>query len=611
MQVSAQDQELHASVKQEVAATALFLKRYLPGRKDSDEIRAFDSAIHQGNDVLASAYPTCLQAIFDSAFFRNPEAKAQVLAGIEYGMDEYKRRHGGEAPSVELVAAGISCGAALLNRNIAEGKALFDNIQRSTGINIDDQTQFDSMSYGHHESLSVVPALVMVTISSRISSGIPTIAYLPNPAGTNELPLLYGRPVASKDWGGIAAGEYLDGTKATSPYFGNHWQFAMTPGSGPTALVYTVTPRTHYADSAALTPDVGADVAPFLAGRVRILVNGIEVAHDRYKAHPTKTGTSMLVGVDGVVIDSTAVKVDSGSAVLSTSLITATFHAALPAGAVVTAEVVFDFERKGNDGKPLITPPGIDIDLSGASLYATPTRALVTATIDSITQMRNELGIDPRAAAMGMVQGKFYLEETLRLLKACKQRATASGRVFSFDASRGVSGHGASVYNNTEELMGEVRNQISMAKQSISMAANSSPTGFDLFVGNNGAIWFGRLTSNDGYSAVAGAVYAPDAITRIGQFEDGINVYHVPGNAGLLTESSTAAQFMLVARSSDPAKAAIVGHIAVPPMILEYNADPFEQGAGIYARVAGELNPIDRFADQSAIINATNLPVLG
>lgn len=610
MPVSAQDQALHASVKNEVAATAVFLKRYLSGRKESDQIAAFDSAVHQGNELVLDNYPTCLQSIFDSAFGQHVNAKLRILEGIEYGIAEYGRRHGGDAPSAELVAAGISCGAAILNRNTVEGKALFDNIQRSIGINLDDQAQFDSLTYGHSEALSMVPALVMVTISNRISSGIPTIAYLPNLAGTNELPLLYGRPTASKDWGALAAGDYLDGAKATSQYFGNHWQFAMTPGTGGTALVYTVTPRTHYLDAAALTPDTGADVAPFVAGRIRILVNGVEVAHDRYKAHPTKTGTSTLVGVDGVVIDSTAVKVDSGSAVLSTGLITATFHEALPAGAVVTAEVVFDFERKGSDGKALITPPGIDIELSGASLYATPMRALVTATIDSITQMRNELGIDPRAAAMGMVQGKFYLEETLRLLKACKQRAVHAGRSFAFDASRGVSSHGAAVYNTSGELMSEVRNALNQAKQSIAMATNSSPAGFDLYVGNNGAILFSRLTSNDGYSAVSGFTYGTDAITRIGQFEDGINVYHVPGNASLLTESSTAAQFMLVARASDPAKAAIVGHVAVPPMMLEYNADPFEQGAGVYARVAGELNPIDRFADQSAIIRATNLPTL-
>ena len=132
----------------------------------------------------------------------------------------------------------------------------------------------------------------------------------------------------------------------------------------------------------------------------------------------------------------------------------------------------------------------------------------------------------------------------------------------------------------------------------------------DLFVGNNGAIMFGRLTSNDGYSAVPGAVCAPDAITRIGQFEDGTNVYHVPTAAGLLTESSTAAQVLVVARHSDPAKAAIVGHIAVAPMLLDYQADPFEQGSGVYSRVAGELNPIGRFADQSAVINMTNLPTL-
>lgn len=610
MKVSAQEQELHTKMSSEIAATAKFLGRYKTARQlpDTGPVSAFDSAIHSSGQVDLNAYPESLRAIFDSVFCKSPDAKEVILSGIESGIKAYGRFNGGDLPSAELVAAGLSAGSAMLASGSTEGKAFFDSISRNTGIS---SAQFDSMTYGGHESLSVVPALVMVTIASRIASGIPTIAYLPNPAGTNELPLLYGRPTASKDWGAFSQGDFLDGDKAGSHYFCNHWQFAMTPGTGPTALVYTVTPTVKYTDATALTPDGASDDAPFLGGRVRILVNGIEVAHDRYKGHAVKSGASTLVAVEGVTIGATAVLVASGNANLTTHLITATFDAALPVGAVVTAEVIFDFERKGSDGKALLTPPGIDIALEGESLFATPMRALVTATIDAITQMRNELGIDPRAAAMGIVQGKFYLEETVRLLKASRQRAIASDRQFGFDGSRGVSGDMAAAFNTTGELMAEVRKSLGQAKQSISMASNASPAGFDVFVGNNGALLFGQLSELNGYTAVPGMVYSTDTISRIGQFDDGTNVYHVPGNIGLLTESATAAQFLVIARQSDPAKAAIVGHVAVPPMMVEYLAEPFEQGAGVYSRVAGELNPIGRFADQSAVINAINLPTLG
>lgn len=608
MKVSENDQKIHQLVSREVATTAEFLKRYQDARKNGSEVAAFDSAVHTSNgETNPNAYPPALQAIFDSAICGGPEGRAMILGGIEMGCRVYRERNGGDEPSANLVAAGIAAGAAMLNRDSVEGKAFYDSMQRTTGINLD---QYDSMSYGHHEALSVVPALVMVTISQRIASGIPTIAYLPNPSGTNELPLLYGRPTASKDWAAFGAGEYLDGEKAASHYFCNHWQFAMEPGTGPTALVYTVTPRTKYLDADALTPDTGADVAPFLGGRVRILVDGVEVAHDRYKAHPTKTGTSDLISKGDVTVGAATVKVNSGTANLSTGLISATFDAALPVGAVVTAEVIFDYERKGTDGRPVLTPPGVDISLDGESLYATPMRALVTATIDAITQMRNELGIDARAAAMGIVQGKFYLEETVRLLKAAKQRALGTSATAQFDGSRGVSGSMAAAFNTSGELMSEVMISLTKAKQIISMRSNSSPAGFDVFVGDNGAILFNRLAGVTGYSAVAGFSFATDTISRIGQFEDGTNVYHVPGNAGLLTETSTAGQFLVVARHSDPAKACIVGHVAVPPMMLEYQADPFEQGAGVYSRVAGELNPIARFADQSAVIEAINLPAV-
>lgn len=607
MKVSEQDQELHAKVRNEVASTAKFLARYNTARQlpGTGNVQAFDSAInHINGEADEGVCPPALAAIFDSAFCRTNEAKVCILDGIDNGIASYRAFNGGEYPSADLVASAITAGAVMVSGD-HESKSFFDSISRTTGISL---SQFDSMTYGGHESLSVVPALVSVSISSRIASGIPTIAYLPNPAGTNELPLLYGRPTASKDWGAFSQGDFLDGDMAGSHYFGNHWQFVM--GNGGSGLVYTVTPRVKYLDASALTPDTGTDAAPFLGGRVRILVNGLEVAHDRYKGHAVKAGASALVAVEDVTIGVTPVLVASGNANLTTHLITVTFDDTLPVGAVVTAEVIFDFERKGTDGKGILTPPGVDIDLVGESLYATPMRALVTATIDAITQMRNELGLDPRAAAMSMVQGKFYLEETVRLLKASKQRAVSSDRTVSFDGSRGVSGGMAAAFNTSAELMSEVRKSLGKAKQLISMASNSSPAGFDVFVGNNGALLFGQLGTMSGYTVVPGLVYSTDAITRIGQFDDGTNVYHVPGNIALLTEGETTAQFLVIARHSDPAKAAIVGHVAVPPMMLEYNADPFDQGAGVYSRVAGELNPIERFADQSAVINAINLPVV-
>lgn len=602
LQLSADQQADHAQIQSEIVRTGSFVAQYMRQRNAKDDhgnaaspIAAYDSAItiqhgEREGEQSKALLPASLTYLFDSV--GSEDGKAMILRGMEIGIQSYRDHNGGDMPSDALIAAGLSAGAMVLNQ---QDKASFC------------KPMFDSLTYDHVESLSVVPSVVLATIATRIATGLPIISYLPNPKGSNEVPVVYGRLAASKNWGALEANDYLDGDKAAHPYIDSRRQFLMS--NGGSGLVYTVTPRVHYSNYSTLTGDAGSTAAPFLGGRVRILVNGVEVAHDRNKDHPTKSGTSTLQAVADITLEGTAVLVASGTASLTTHLITATFSGALPAGAVVTAEVILDFERKDSGGAIVLNAAGVELVLEGKSIYAYPIHAFVSASVGAMSQMQRELDLDARAAGVAVVQAKFYLEQTVYMLKGAKAIANAYELVHEFDASRGVTGGAASAYNTSAQLMSEFKSVLSKAKISINSAVGNSVNSFDVYCTDKGAILFGRLAELKGYTEVPNIVGSADAITRIGYFDDGTNVYHVPAQCGLFTETTTEAEVMVIARSSDPAKAMFVGFTAVPPILRDFDPTAFEQGVAIYSRNAAEINPLSRFGRQVAIINMVELPV--
>ena len=63
-----------------------------------------------------------------------------------------------------------------------------------------------------------------------------------------------------------------------------------------TGTTYSVVSRVAYSNYSTLTADGSSLAAPFLGGRVSVCVNGIEVAHDRSKAHKTNNTVEQTNG---------------------------------------------------------------------------------------------------------------------------------------------------------------------------------------------------------------------------------------------------------------------------------------------------------------------------
>lgn len=87
-----------------------------------------------------------------------------------------------------------------------------------------------------------------------------------------------------------------------------------------------------------------------------------------------------------------------------------------PAQDEVEVQLVLDYERKNADNRPILTLPGLDLTYGSYSILAAPMRAFISASIDAITQMRNELGLIGMAV-LAIVQQKYNLEQTARLLR--------------------------------------------------------------------------------------------------------------------------------------------------------------------------------------------------
>ncbi|MCK4087711.1 hypothetical protein HCY58_11705 [Acinetobacter radioresistens] len=588
-QLNKEQRDQHSLQTAEIQATANFLKSFEARRNEGVQvIQAYDSvhATAEVNQSLPEAIPASLVAMFDSVV---PENREYLLSAIETGIKGYKDRHDGEAPRADMVAAALSSGLQAI-------KAEFD----SAGA-IGTQ-----LSAGGHEALAVIPTQAIVTISTQIANALPIVAYLPNPTGSNALPLVYARTVANTTWGETKANDFIDGPAATCQYFDSQFEFQATQDDA-NPRIYTLKPTIAYKDNISHLPDPNQPVLPFIGGRVRVMVNGVEVGHDATTDHAKFSGLSTIIGLNdhGLVLDGVKVKLQSGEADLDKGEITVTFAEELPAGTEVSVNLIADFERK-NGKAPVLDAPGVDMVLKARSLHAYSIRALYRATDDAISQAQNELGLDPRGAFTAIVASKQLLESNIRLLRRGKRRAKGFKRVLVADLGRGVTD--AAAFNNTSDLARELTVTISAAKLDINKLLDVVPSGHDIYIGDTMAVLFDQLADDTHYKKAGVSVGAPNQITRIGSFPGGTNVYHVPTSANLLDEHDDAAEIMVIGRSTIPVRNAFTGFVARPLTIRESNTVDFEQGVTAQTRVAAELNPLERFADQIVVIEVVNLP---
>lgn len=585
-------QEITAEMTDQTKLAATFAKGYLaklaanPPQNDQEILDCFNSAMvtYAGEANHGSAQHPLFEDLNNSL---QGDKKAVVIAfrGLEDGVAEYKLRNGGEMPHDTVFAAAFSDAQNLLDH-------------------------YNSIGVLQSPSLALVPEIVAASMYTRLASSIPIAMPLPNVNGSGEVPLLVGRMVASKDFGAMQKGDPMDGGRGGLTYMNAKREYAMSNGGA--GLVYAVTPRICYDNIVDLTPDAATAAAPFKGGRVAILVNGFKVAHDFFKNHKVNTGISVLTPVQDVVLEGTTIVVSSATANLDTHAISVTFGAALPVGAVVTAEIVLDYERRDNNGNVLITAPSLDITTEEETVRSVPSYAKMTVGRASLEVLRRQTGFEPLSAGIAFIQANYYLEQNLTVLRQVKRKAKAMGSVVEFDASRGVVGGQAAAYNTTAQLFGEVIRKKNEVIQKINKRTGGIAMSCDIFCTERVATLFDTLTGSYGYKRIAAAVGVDNAIVRIGQFDDGTNVYVLPKNeAPVLTDSNDlkASELLIVGRVSDPVKSPIVSTTAVPPIVDNFDPENFVKGVEVFVDSDVVINPLPRYGEAMGLIEMTNLPI--
>lgn len=601
-----QARELNDAAHKEVQATGRIMHIFTNEANAGQEVAAFDSMLamneHSDRSVGFSKLPSSMQRMLSHPVIKDhPEA---VFDGISEGIIEYKRRNGGEEPSAYVIAAALATAAMPFG-----GANQYDETVEPT---------FDSLSLGHHESLSVVPAATQVVITYGIANSLPLVSMLPNPMGSNELPIVFGTAVAGMNMGVMRKGDAMDGDKAGMPYTENRHILTMDKGA---AGAFSLTSRVAYTASVKADKttqfkvDSSSTKAPFLGGRVSVFVKGIKIGSDESRRHPTTTGVSTLQPIEEITIGTDTYILTSATADLDSHVINVQFDTSNgdePAEGDVTVELFFDYERKDDNGNQILREPSIDMEFGHRLIYAFPNRSRSVATIDAITQLMNELGLSWFGAVQTIAMQKQYFEQTGRLLRTAINMCLAdqdpeTGRVVTFNFTKG----GISPIN-IADAFANINISLGMARTRLSTALNLAVGGYDLYVSDRGQAFFSGL-SGENYESTGVSAGDQTSIYRIGKLKaSGANVYYVPKSMGVFNEtgSSTTAHALLVPRAISPAQAPFVGMVAVPPMVMTSNGNAYEKDVAIYSRTAAEVNPIPRFANQFMLIEMINLPAL-
>lgn len=556
------------------------------------EEAGFDSA-----NGMAELRPSTLNELLEVVGF---DSASRIDHAINVGIQQYQYCHGGELPHPSVLATALEAGRTIagavkkLSANALDAYAKLES-------------GFDDVNNTHQESVSIVPAMTVATIATVIAYAVPIIAYIPNNNGSNEVPIVAVRFTTDRTFGAMHQGEYLDGVNASKPYSEGRFRFALSNGGA--GATYTVTARTAYDDFEAKTPDATAPLLPFISGNISIRINGKEVAHTRNRTKSKLVGVISAIAEKKAKLNGVEYSVTASSINIDTSVISVTLNQELPNGAKLEVFLVADFDARDSENKFKLTPVGVSLVPEYENLVSSPIVTQIRASHLLVNQLTNELNLGFVGTALSIMQGKIFLEQTVRLLGEGKERALYNGREFTFDASRGVTGNLAAAYNTSGDLFGEFMKYLESAKQGIIQDTGGATVGFDLYVGDSAKIFFAQLSS-DKMPVKTGATAGHGQIVRIGTLSDGTNVYHVPSSAGVLVQVDQTFEMLLAGRGSEPVRNPLVGMIEMPLTVKEATPDPRETLIALIGSQAAELNPLDRYADQFAVLNAINMPKL-
>lgn len=521
-----------------------------------DSAAASDFIVTASNQNTGVKVPETLQAVLDEA---KGDESSIVTRAILDGVDVYEAQHGSAAP------------ADVIEMALHSAYATTDAARRKFSL--------DSASSLHHDQISLQPNRAVVAILAAMGEAIPFAHYLPADIGSNEAKLAIMTHHAGSKFGSYDQNALLDGVDSGNTYISSSRVHTSTPAAADGAVTGKITKQQDDED----TCDPAAGDLKLLRGRTIVYVDGRVAARE---VDSTGNGNSPISGTIKVGGTSYAIggtiNTDTGAYALTTT-------PKLPETVPVVVEGFIDFERA-----PELTPSIISA-VNTFSLYAKPWRVTTHQTIDSRTQMANELGLDPYSESVIAIQAQFANERHYDVLRKGRRLAALNTATFDFGAAAQHQDSGrAAVWQDFSYPLGVVSQK--MAEDTMNHGVTH------LYVGKRVAAQYLGLPST---------IFQPSGIAprpgifRLGRLFGMYDVYYTPKG---LNETQTSAQILAVGRATDVTRNPVVLGDAVPPTVvpLAVNAD-LRQGAGFYARNFTAVNPHDPSSRGFAMIEVVNM----
>lgn len=514
------------------------------------------TAINQSGSVKV---PEKLKIVLDEA---DDKTAAMVTRAIFDGANTYERMHGAPAP------------ADLLEQAIHLAYGTSNEARRA---------MLDSASSNASDPLSLQPNRAVVAILTTLSEAIPFAHYLPADIQSNEAKLAIMTHQAGKDYGRYTQGALMDGAFSGDTYISSSrehkCEIVLDAGNPTGAITGKLTSIQTDGD----TCNPAAPEVKLLRGRSLVYVNGLIAARE---VSGTGTGPSVVSGQASIA---GAVHQISGTVHPDTGVIALVSTPPMAATNSVVVEGFIDYERA-----PELTP-SIVTAVDTFQLFAKPWRVTTHQTIDSRTQMANELGLDPYSEGVIGIQAQFANERHYEVLRKAKRLARQNTDTFNFNwTNAGDFKVRADVWRDFGSVLGAASQRMAIA------TLNHGIT--HLYVGEKIAAQLSSL-QNDIWEP-SGIVERP-GIFRLGRLFGRYDVYYTPKE---VTESADAAEILCVGRATDVTRNPFVLGDAVAPTVipLAVNAD-MKTGAAFYARNFTAVNPHQPSAMGCALITVTDL----
>lgn len=520
------------------------------GTFDSAAAKSFINGALSQNDV---AVPATLQGVLDSV---NDNEADGILRAVLDGANAYQAAHGQEMPADVMEQAFHSAYSTTPEAQ----KAALDSVGNSLQ---------SAQSYQSNRAI--------VAILTTTTEAIPFVHYLPADIKSNQAKLAILEHVTGSAAGSYKEGGLLDGAHSGDRFISSARDHVLTHGVAG-ALSGKITAIQKTPD----TCDPAGTVAKLVRGATIIYVNGLKAAQE-------VSSKSINSPIAGSVVIADVTHAISGSVNTDTGEITLAVAPALPTTVEVLAEAFIDYERQESLTPTIIT--GVET----FDLFANSWRALTSQSIDSRTQMSNELGLDSYSEGVIAIQAQFANERHYDVLRKARRVAVCNRETFNFNwTGAGDFKVRSDIWRDFSSVLGAVSQKMAL------LTMNHGVT--HLYVGEKVAAQMQGLPADIWQ---ASGITARPGIYRVGRLFGKYDVYYTPRG---VNEEAEGAEILCVGQATDVTRNAFILGDAVAPTVipLATNSD-LKTGAGYYARNFTAVNPHKHSAQGAALITVTNL----